>query len=437
MGGFNGTIMAYGQTAAGKSFSMEGPSLWDTQYQGIIPRCVDALFEEIGKADSDIQFQIVLSYYEIYCEKIRDLLNPSLTNMKLRENKTGGFKVADLTEIYCTDRENVLRVIELGKANRAAAPTLMNADSSRSHSIVSLLVDQKNTATGRNRRGILFLVDLAGSEKVSKTGASGMRLEEAKNINSSLTTLGMVINALCDGAGHVPYRDSKLTMILMDALGGNSRTTLIICCNPDPKHLSETVSTLRFGERAKRIKNHAKINEDFSVEELKGMLATAKKEIIQLKKKIQLLCAENQSLGGSAATELGSFNSNNMSFTIDNDDYTTSSTQDLDSPSLPSFGSPLGTRSISNTNNNTNNNINTSNWELEEELRNELENLKARIVTLEEDLQVEREKYQEEQSQRLILSSQSEALQSTIHEMEDKLLQVSCYLMIFLNIVLI
>lgn len=276
MAGFNGTIMAYGQTSAGKSFSMEGLSIWDIQSQGIIPRCIDCLFEEINKADTDIQFQIVLSYYEIYCEKVRDLLNPNLINLKVRESKTGGFKVAELTEIYCTDRDSVLRVIELGKSNRAAAPTLMNADSSRSHSIVSLLVDQKNTTTGRNRRGVLFLVDLAGSEKVSKTGASGMRLEEAKNINSSLTTLGMVINALCDGSGHVPYRDSKLTMILMDALGGNSKTTLIICCNPDPKHIPETLSTLRFGERAKRIKNHAKVNEDFSVDELKTMLAAAR-----------------------------------------------------------------------------------------------------------------------------------------------------------------
>jgi kinesin family member 5 len=249
MTGFNGTIMAYGQTSAGKSFSMEGLSLRDPETQGIIPRCVDKLFEEIERADEDNQFQVVLSYYEIYCEKVRDLLNPLQINLKLRESKNAGFLIQDVTEIYCTDRESVLRVIEFGKANRAAAPTLMNAESSRSHSIVSILVDQKNTVTGRNKKGTLFLVDLAGSEKVSKTGASGMRLEEAKNINGSLTTLGMVINALCDGQPHIPYRDSKLTMILMDALGGNSRTTLVICCNPEHKHAPETLSTLRFGER--------------------------------------------------------------------------------------------------------------------------------------------------------------------------------------------
>jgi kinesin family protein 5 len=288
MDGFNGTVMAYGQTSAGKSFTMEGLSLWDANSMGVIPRCVDALFEEINKADSAIQFQVVLSFYEIYCEKIRDLLNPSQVNLKIRESKTSGFMVQDITEVYCTDRESVLRVIEVGKANRVTAPTLMNAESSRSHSIVSILIDQKDLTTGRNKRGVLFLVDLAGSEKVSKTGASGMRLEEAKNINSSLTTLGMVINALCDGSSHVPYRDSKLTMILTDALGGNSKTTLIICCNPDARHIPETISTLRFGERAKRIKNNAHVNEEFSVEELKTMLAAARKEIESLKKRLRL-----------------------------------------------------------------------------------------------------------------------------------------------------
>jgi kinesin family protein 5 len=260
MSGFNGTVMAYGQTSAGKSFTMEGPSLWDVASMGVIPRVIDGLFEAIMAADQAIQFQVTVSFYEIYCEKIRDLLNPSQFNLKIRESKTDGFVVQDVTEIYCTDRESVLRVIELGKANRASAPTLMNAESSRSHSIVSILVDQRDLNTGRHRKGMMFLVDLAGSEKVSKTGASGVRLEEAKNINSSLTTLGMVINALCDGVGHIPYRDSRLTMLLAEALGGNSKTTLIICCNPEQRHTPETLSTLRFGERAKHIKNNAKVS---------------------------------------------------------------------------------------------------------------------------------------------------------------------------------
>lgn len=288
MSGFNGCLMAYGQTSAGKSWTMEGPSLWDTEYQGAIPRCVDGLFNAIDEADEDIEFQVTVSYFEIYCEKVRDLLNPSMCNLKVRETRADGFIVQDVTEVFCTDRENVLRVIELGKANRASAPTLMNAESSRSHSIVTMVVEQKDSSTGRKKRGMMFLVDLAGSEKVSKTGASGMRLEEAKNINRSLTTLGMVINSLCDGASHVPYRDSSLTLILKDALGGNSKTTLIICCNPESRHTPETLSTLRFGERAKRIKNNARINEEYSVDELKVMLQAARKEIEQLKKKLAL-----------------------------------------------------------------------------------------------------------------------------------------------------
>lgn len=153
MDGFNGAVLAYGQTSAGKSWTMEGPSIWDSDFQGVVPRCVHKLFEEIEKAPAAIQFQIIVSYYEIYCEKVRDLLNPLQTNMKVRETKAEGFIVQDVTEVYCTDKESVLRVIELGKTNRVAAPTLMNAESSRSHSIFSVLVDQQDTASGRHKKG--------------------------------------------------------------------------------------------------------------------------------------------------------------------------------------------------------------------------------------------------------------------------------------------
>ena len=146
------------------------------------------------------------------------------------------------------------QVLETGKRFRASAPTLMNAESSRSHSILSIHVTQRNEISQRVRRGKLVLVDLAGSEKVSKTGAAGLRLEEAKNINRSLTSLGMVITALTEGPHtHVPYRDSKLTRVLQESLGGNSKTCLIICCAPEPRHAPETISTLRFGEVLKAI----------------------------------------------------------------------------------------------------------------------------------------------------------------------------------------
>lgn len=295
MSGFNGTVLAYGQTSAGKSWTMEGPSIDDPDSRGVIPRSIDRLFESIGAADENLQFQVQVSYYEIYCEKIRDLLNPVQDNMKLRETKTDGFIIQDITGVYCTDRDSVLRTIGVGKANRACAPTLMNAESSRSHSILSLLVTQKDEKSGRTKHARLFLVDLAGSEKVSKTGASGLRLEEAKNINSSLTTLGMVINSLCDGSPHVPYRDSKLTRLLMESLGGNSKTTMIICCAPEARHIPETITTLRFGERAKRIKNHAKVNEELSASELLVLLHAARKDIANLK--AQLAKWESQQTG--------------------------------------------------------------------------------------------------------------------------------------------
>jgi len=285
MDGINGTILAYGQTSSGKSWTMEG-ILDDNELQGVIPRAVDVLFSSIDNAPPSLQFQIKVAYYEIYCEKVRDLLNPAQDNMKLREVKEEGFFVQDVTEVYCGDAHSVLQVVQTGKANRASAPTLMNAESSRSHSILSITVKQKDEATGRVKSGRLFLVDLAGSEKISKTGATGTRLEEAKNINSSLTTLGMVINALCDGAPHIPYRDSKLTRLLMDSLGGNSRTTMIICCSPEAIHSPETLSTLRFGERAKRIENHAKVNEELSAKELQVLLDSARVEILRLQKKL-------------------------------------------------------------------------------------------------------------------------------------------------------
>ncbi|KAH0406465.1 kinesin, partial [Aureobasidium melanogenum] len=171
-------------------------------------------------------------------------------------------------------------ILERGGMSRAVAATNMNQESSRSHSIFVITVGQKNVETGSVKSGQLFLVDLAGSEKVGKTGASGQTLEEAKKINKSLSALGMVINALTDGkSSHVPYRDSKLTRILQESLGGNSRTTLIINCSPSSYNDAETVSTLRFGMRAKSIKNKAKVNQELSPAELKALLRKAQSQV--------------------------------------------------------------------------------------------------------------------------------------------------------------
>ena len=176
---------------------------------------------------------------------------------------------------------------------------MMNAESSRSHSIFILTITQNNTEDLSCRSGRLYLVDLAGSEKIQKTGASGQTLEEAKMINKSLTTLGKVIMALTDkGKKHVPYRESKLTRILSESLGGNSKTCLIVTCSPHGYNDQETLSTLRFGSRARSIKNNAKVNREYSIPELKNLLEKAEKETKMYKMQVNVLEQEIKKIGG-------------------------------------------------------------------------------------------------------------------------------------------
>ena len=197
-------------------------------------------------------------------------------NLPIQEDRTKGVHVKGLSEYYMSSPDEVYEMIRQGTAARAVSATKMNTESSRSHSIFTVTVQQRHTETGASKSGTLYLVDLAGSEKVGKTGASGQTLEEAKKINKSLSTLGMVINALTDGkSSHVPYRDSKLTRILQESLGGNSRTTLIVNCSPAAYNAEETLSTLRFGMRAKSIKNNARINVELSPAQLREQLKKA------------------------------------------------------------------------------------------------------------------------------------------------------------------
>ncbi|OMJ73454.1 hypothetical protein SteCoe_27847 [Stentor coeruleus] len=280
MQGFNGTVFAYGQTSSGKTFTMTGSDITDPEYMGIIPRMVSTVFNQIETSDAKIEFQVKVGYCEIYLEKIKDLLDTSKNNLKVHEDRTRGVFIADLTEEYVSSDEEVYQLMKIGSDNREVGYTNMNAGSSRSHSIFILTVTQTNSIDYSAKTGKLYLVDLAGSEKVGKTGAAGKRLEEAKNINKSLTMLGNVITALTDGkSSHVPYRDSKLTRVLQDSLGGNSKTSLIVTCSPSPFNESETISTLRFGVRAKSIKNKPKVNREYTINELKLMLAQAKEEI--------------------------------------------------------------------------------------------------------------------------------------------------------------
>uniref|UniRef100_A0A8C5SS00 Kinesin-like protein n=1 Tax=Laticauda laticaudata TaxID=8630 RepID=A0A8C5SS00_LATLA len=269
--GYNACIFAYGQTGSGKSYTMMGTA----DEPGLIPRLCSSLFERAQQEESEEQsFKVEVSYMEIYNEKVRDLLDPkgSRQSLKVREHSVYGPYVDGLSKLAVASYKDIESLMSEGNKSRTVAATNMNEESSRSHAVFKIILthilyDVKSGTSGE-KVGKLSLVDLAGSERATKTGAAGDRLKEGSNINKSLTTLGLVISALADQAAgknknkFVPYRDSVLTWLLKDSLGGNSKTAMVATVSPAADNYDEILSTLRYADRAKNIVNHAVVNED-------------------------------------------------------------------------------------------------------------------------------------------------------------------------------
>ncbi|GJQ66792.1 kinesin-2B [Trypoxylus dichotomus] len=276
--GYNGTIFAYGQTGAGKTYTMMGKQD-DSMQKGILPNTFRHIFNKISNCDNGKSALITISYLEIYNEDVRDLLSPNPnTKLEVRERLDIGVYVKDLTAYTVKSIQEINELMDKGNANRFTRSTLMNDLSSRSHAIFTMTIECNDTE-GKTLIGKLNLVDLAGSERLGRTHATGDRLKEASNINQSLSALGIVISALInDKITHVPYRNSKLTRLLQDSLGGNSQTAMIAMISPSENDYEESICTLRYASRVKYIKNHITAN----AKSKKNMIAFSEQELNKL-----------------------------------------------------------------------------------------------------------------------------------------------------------
>uniref|UniRef100_A0A672GXT9 Kinesin family member 13Ba n=1 Tax=Salarias fasciatus TaxID=181472 RepID=A0A672GXT9_SALFA len=289
--GYNACIFAYGQTGSGKSYTMMGSG----DHPGLIPRLCSALFERTQKEQREEEsFTVEVSYMEIYNEKVRDLLDPKggRQTLRVREHKVLGPYVDGLSRLAVASYKDIESLMSEGNKSRTVAATNMNEESSRSHAVFNIILTHtlKDLQSGTSGEKVsrLSLVDLAGSERAAKTGAAGERLKEGSNINKSLTTLGLVISALAEQGTaknktkFVPYRDSVLTWLLKDCLGGNSRTAMVATISPAADNYEETLSTLRYADRAKNIVNHAVVNEDPNARIIRELREEVEKLRVQL-----------------------------------------------------------------------------------------------------------------------------------------------------------
>ncbi|KAL2543614.1 Armadillo repeat-containing kinesin-like protein 3 [Forsythia ovata] len=282
--GYNGTIMAYGQTGTGKTYTLGRLGEEDTAGRGIMVRALEDILAEISPETDAVS----VSYFQLYMETIQDLLDPANDNISIMEDpRNGDVSLPGVNLVDIRDQNSFVELLRIGEAHRFAANTKLNTESSRSHAI--LMVHVKRSVKGKNsslssestgktlkapivRKSKLVIVDLAGSERVEKSGSEGHTFEEAKSINLSLSALGKCINALAENSAHVPVRDSKLTRLLRDSFGGTARTSLIITIGPSPRHRGETASTIMFGQRAMKVENMLKIKEEFDYKSLSRKL---------------------------------------------------------------------------------------------------------------------------------------------------------------------
>ncbi|CAL4905535.1 unnamed protein product [Urochloa decumbens] len=344
MAGYNSCVFAYGQTGSGKTYTMLGEisdlEVRPSPDRGMTPRIFEFLFariraEEESRRDENLKYSCKCSFLEIYNEQITDLLDPSSTNLQLREDIRKEVYVENLTEFEVGCVSDIIKLLMQGSANRKVAATNMNRESSRSHSVFTCIIEsrwEKDSASNL-RFARLNLVDLAGSERQRTSGAEGERLKEAANINKSLSTLGLVIMNLVDLAHgkqrHVPYRDSRLTFLLQDSLGGNSKTMIIANISPSVSSANETLSTLKFAQRARLIQNNAVVNEDAS-----GDVLALQHQIRLLKEELAVLKRHNvtRSLSFSADIFGGDVNDGSADEKNDNDANNRSSSKDSQIP---------------------------------------------------------------------------------------------------------